>query len=414
MAELGQTTDPHALVPGRVEAIVDAVHRLRDYGDCLCQAGEGLRRIDTRDGWSGAASDAFHAAYEGQPQRWVIAGDAFERAAAALDIYAYALQAAQARARDAISRYSAADALSAAAVRQHGAAVAEVTARRAAGEVVADVPAFVDPGEPERQAARELLEAARESVRSAGDTALDAVAAERDKAPEEPSFLEKLGDALVEFGGDALRALGNLGIEIVNALASYGNAMIHHPGETAAMLGGLLLTAAGVGGEGGGLVLDATGVGAIAGVPINIASAGMIVAGVGVTAAAAGSLAAHAAGDDRVEVMNRIEEPAGPGSSGRSGSTKTDRLKEHLTDRDLDAARRELDGEVVARKADGTPWNHVQEVREAQNGLLNRIAQLKKTLGDLRLSDAARAEAQRELSEASRLLDYSKQFVPRP
>uniref|UniRef100_UPI002455AA06 polymorphic toxin type 28 domain-containing protein n=1 Tax=Nocardia brasiliensis TaxID=37326 RepID=UPI002455AA06 len=45
--------------------------------------------------------------------------------------------------------------------------------------------------------------------------------------------------------------------------------------------------------------------------------------------------------------------------------------KEHLTERDLDAARRELNGEVVARKPDGTPWYHVREVRDAQNGLVN-------------------------------------------
>jgi hypothetical protein len=94
--------------------------------------------------------------------------------------------------------------------------------------------------------------------------------------------------------------------------------------------------------------------------------------------------------------------------------TKTDRLKEHLTDRDLDAARRELDGEVVATKSNGTPWDHVDEVRTAQRGLLNRIGQLKRQLGDTRISLADKAALQSELSEASRLLDRSEQFVPRP
>ncbi|SKL48922.1 Uncharacterised protein [Mycobacteroides abscessus subsp. bolletii] len=94
--------------------------------------------------------------------------------------------------------------------------------------------------------------------------------------------------------------------------------------------------------------------------------------------------------------------------------SKTDRIKEHLTDKDLDAARRELNGEVVARKADGTPWDHVQEVRDAQLGLVNRIEQLKRVLGDSRTSGEAASAAQSELSEASRLLDRSEQFVPRP
>ena len=98
-----------------------------------------------------------------------------------------------------------------------------------------------------------------------------------------------------------------------------------------------------------------------------------------------------------------------PGAS----ASKTDRIKEHLTDSDLDAARRELNGEVVARKPDGTPWDHVQEVRDAQTGLVNRIEQLKRILGDSRTTDAAAAAARSELSEASRLLDYSEQFVPR-
>jgi hypothetical protein len=102
------------------------------------------------------------------------------------------------------------------------------------------------------------------------------------------------------------------------------------------------------------------------------------------------------------------------GGATRTSGTKVDRYKEHLTDRDLDAARRELDGEVVARKADGTPWNHVQEVREAQNGLVKRIQQLQRQLGDTRTAPPERPSLEAELSEASRLLDYSEQFVPRP
>ena len=88
-------------------------------------------------------------------------------------------------------------------------------------------------------------------------------------------------------------------------------------------------------------------------------------------------------------------------------------MKEHLTDRDLDAARRELNGEVVARKADGTPYDHVTEVREAQRGLADRIGRIKGRLGDPRLGMAEREALTRELSEASRLLDRSEGFVPR-
>ncbi|MFJ7210731.1 polymorphic toxin type 28 domain-containing protein [Amycolatopsis sp. NPDC098790] len=45
-----------------------------------------------------------------------------------------------------------------------------------------------------------------------------------------------------------------------------------------------------------------------------------------------------------------------------------------------------MNGEVVARKGDATPWDHVTEVREAQNGLSNQINRLKRQLSDSRLS----------------------------
>jgi RHS repeat-associated protein len=92
-------------------------------------------------------------------------------------------------------------------------------------------------------------------------------------------------------------------------------------------------------------------------------------------------------------------------------ATPTDRIKEHLTERDLDAARRESKGEVVSRKPDGTPYNHLQEVREAQQGLLNRIERIRNRLGYPNLADAERAALERELSEASRLLDHAKGFL---
>ncbi len=95
------------------------------------------------------------------------------------------------------------------------------------------------------------------------------------------------------------------------------------------------------------------------------------------------------------------------------GVTKTDRIKEHVTQRDLDAARRELNGEVVARQPDGTPFDHVGEVRDAQRGLLNRVDVLKRRLGRGGLTQSDRAGVEAELGEASRLLDRTEGYVPR-
>ncbi|MET8692224.1 polymorphic toxin type 28 domain-containing protein [Streptomyces bauhiniae] len=94
-------------------------------------------------------------------------------------------------------------------------------------------------------------------------------------------------------------------------------------------------------------------------------------------------------------------------------SAKLDRLSAHVQMKDLTAAARELKGEVVARKADGTPWDHVHEVRDAQNGLLNTIENINSKLAHPKTGGAERDLLIADLGRASRMLDYSEQFVPR-
>ncbi|MDT0484530.1 polymorphic toxin type 28 domain-containing protein [Streptomyces doebereineriae] len=94
-------------------------------------------------------------------------------------------------------------------------------------------------------------------------------------------------------------------------------------------------------------------------------------------------------------------------------STKIDSIAEHVQMKDLTAAARELKGEVVKRKADGTPWDHVHEVRDAQNGLLKTIAAINKKLAHPNTGGAERELYVADLARASRMLDFSEQFVPR-
>ncbi|MEW6363201.1 MAG: polymorphic toxin type 28 domain-containing protein [Acidobacteriota bacterium] len=101
------------------------------------------------------------------------------------------------------------------------------------------------------------------------------------------------------------------------------------------------------------------------------------------------------------------------GAAAKAGATKTDNVKEHLTQADLDAARRESQGQVVARKPDGTPYDHVTEVQEAQRALVKRIEQINKLRADPNLTDEQRAALEKELSEASKLLDHSEGYLPR-
>lgn len=82
-------------------------------------------------------------------------------------------------------------------------------------------------------------------------------------------------------------------------------------------------------------------------------------------------------------------------------------------EKDLTGASRELKGEVVKRKASGVPWDHVDEVRNAQGGLLNQIAAINRKLAHPGTSAAMRDLLVAYLGRASRMLDFSEQFVPR-
>ncbi|MGW7532408.1 putative T7SS-secreted protein [Amycolatopsis sp. NPDC054798] len=387
MAELGETGDPRALVPGSPDAIEENVRVLAARGDAAERAAEGLRSIDT-GAWEGPAARAFHDKFSYEPNKWYDASDSLQRAAHLLGDYAGTLRWAQSQAGEAVALWDRGQAATERAKAAHDKAVAQASA--------ADQPppAFADPGEPDRQAARATLDRARTRLVRAGDSIASMLAAEADEAPRQSDWLDDLGNFARDFGAHA-----------INGLASFGKAMLDHPVETAGFVGGIALTAISAVGEGGGLVLDATGVGAVAGVPLNVVSAAGIATGGAMAVGSASELARHAMTDDKVEVVKPRTNPTTP--------TKTDRLKEHLTEKDLDGARREAAGEVVKRKSSGVPYDHVDEVRNAQDGLVKRIDRLKRMLGDSRLKPDDRPPLESELSEASKILDYSEQWLPR-
>ncbi|MEU6352868.1 putative T7SS-secreted protein [Streptomyces sp. NPDC047072] len=313
MAQLGETSDPRVLVPGSPDALTTTAQSLLAYGDVLVEAGEGLAKIDTEDGWRGVAGDAFRERFHGQPRRWVEAGDNFHAAANALYGYITTLRTAQQRAADAISQYARGESATATARNAHEQRVNEARGKGDSTEIP-----FDDPGEADRSAARATLETVRGDVQSAGATAAALVKKTTESAPERPGFWSKVGD----FFSDAGEELLDGGKTVVNDLASFGNAMIQHPGDSAAMLGGMLLTGVSAGGEGLGVALDATGVGAIAGVPLNAVSAAGIVTGVGLTGAGAVDLARHAGDDSRVEPLRMNSEGSGTGGSSQQEASE--------------------------------------------------------------------------------------------
>ncbi len=102
--------------------------------------------------------------------------------------------------------------------------------------------------------------------------------------------------------------------------------------------------------------------------------------------------------------------------------TATDRLKEQLFERpgrprsesSVRGAQTELEGgQVRAAVERGRTYDHVTKVQNAQQGLLNRMARIRRELSNSSLTDGARQALEAELSEASRLLDATEGFVPR-
>ncbi|WP_154814868.1 putative T7SS-secreted protein [Actinophytocola xinjiangensis] len=208
MAELGETTDPKALVPGTPSALRDTARSLGEYGDLLIQVGEGLRTIDD-GGWQGPAGDAFRAAFGGEPSRWITCGECFRDARNAVEAHAETLEWAQGEAAVAIDLWEQGEQATANARAAHDQARDKAQREAsAAGEPPPPDKPFTDPGEELRQQARDKLDRAREQVRTAGDEAADTVERAQQAAPEEPGWLESAFGGVTDAIGDGLRALG--------------------------------------------------------------------------------------------------------------------------------------------------------------------------------------------------------------
>lgn len=87
-----------------------------------------------------------------------------------------------------------------------------------------------------------------------------------------------------------------------------------------------------------------------------------------------------------------------------------DDYKKALNVKHYQSCQSEMAGQAVAYRADGKPFDHCKEVSDAQQGVLNRINQLKGFLDDSRLFDPTRKLIEERLGGYSRLLDSSEAF----
>lgn len=203
MAELGQTDDPVALVPGNPAAIEDNVQVLRGRTKSAINAGEGLRSIDSGS-WGGPAATAFHDKFSYEPAKWLRAGDSLDSAAVAVEGYADTLRWAQREAEEAVRLWNQGEAATKQARHEYEQRAAEVRAQTesnaAQGQPPVSMPPFHDAGEEIRQQARETLERARTQLASMGDRTTAVLRAETEGAPEESSWLEDAGEVVGNFG----------------------------------------------------------------------------------------------------------------------------------------------------------------------------------------------------------------------
>ncbi len=130
-------------------------------------------------------------------------------------------------------------------------------------------------------------------------------------------------------------------------------------------------------------------------------------------------LAARAVSDSSSTVAQPTPVPTGrtpdPRCDAGPPGDEVDAAKKRLLNpREIDAVRRELKGEVVATKRDGTAYDHVQEYTQEQSRVRKQIAKLQWIIGADGCSPGDKTAAERELKEASKLLDWSeKNVVPR-
>ncbi|WP_181775433.1 putative T7SS-secreted protein [Amycolatopsis pittospori] len=227
MAELGETSDPRALIPGDPDAIEENSRVLHGRREATGQVGDGLRRIDTGS-WTGPAAKKFHDKFSYEPPKWLSASDSFVAVAEGLSAYAQTLRWAQGQAGDAIRMWDQGQATTADAKAQHDRNVANADAqnqqRAANGDPtrVAVAP-FSDPGEAIRQAARDTLDRAHQQLTEAGDRAAATISDEAGGAPTASDWLDDVGGFVADFGEGAWNAFSGSAEGIWNLVYAIGD-----------------------------------------------------------------------------------------------------------------------------------------------------------------------------------------------
>lgn len=199
-AELGETTDRTALIPGSPETVHEAASTLTTRGGTLEAIGEAIGRVDT-PGWFGEACSAFWDTFGPEKANWFTAADALTSAGTTLSGYADTLTWAQGQAQDAIDLYEQGEAATTTARTAHNETLTEY---RNLGLPDTELAPFEDPGAGKKGEAQDILTGARTALLEAGDAAAAALRAGAGGDSGAPDWLATASqvakDAIDEFG----------------------------------------------------------------------------------------------------------------------------------------------------------------------------------------------------------------------
>ncbi|WP_317447660.1 putative T7SS-secreted protein [Streptomyces collinus] len=235
--QLEETEDPKELIHGDPAKLRETAGHLRTFAQSFGAVASGMQKLDSSD-FQGEAADTFREKFAAHQTKWRQAAEACGEAAAGLEDFAHTVEWAQAQAREAVAKYRGGKAAS--KTYQHQ--VKTYNDAVEAGEKdPGPRPSEQDPGDGAKQAAEEILAAARRQRTHLASEAAARVEAALQHAPSEPSALNQLkldgADAWdaaktedMRFFGGFMRGLGDL-----NNLARNANPLdpyaITHPYE---------------------------------------------------------------------------------------------------------------------------------------------------------------------------------------
>ena len=296
--ELGQSDDPVALVPGSPSSLHARAAEWQRAATAAEDVAQAIEGIAVPDGWTGEAASAFTARLKSLPAVWSEYADACGKAAVILMDYADSLIVAQSQAAEAIAKWNHGERETARAHRE----TADATKRfwmKLPGPA-AGIPIFVDFGAAHRKEAQEILSNARTIVRDEGDAAAGRLSRVTENAPSSPNMWAA-GAAVIAvmWKLQSERSL-EAGADVLNGVASFGNALIKHPDVLLEMLLGVAGMAGGVGLIGGGGAGTVFSVGTASAVTVPAIAGGVTLAGAGATAI---GHAAARAGERRCQLV---------------------------------------------------------------------------------------------------------------